>query len=90
MFTLNPESKPGIEVEMMMFNMIPKTINASPRYRQFLALRGSSLRKIKNAIIPPMIPKKIGSKNHALLLCFSGYGIFFIFILQQLPFSAIV
>ncbi len=81
MFTLNPESKSGIEVEMMMFNTIPKIINANPRYRQFLALRGSSLRKTKNAIIPPMIPKKIGSKNHALLLCFSGYDIFFTFIL---------
>jgi hypothetical protein len=28
-------------------------------------------------MIPPMIPKKIGSKNHALLLCFSGYDIIF-------------
>lgn len=90
MFTLNPESKPGMETEMMMFNMIPKIMNASPRYRQFLALRGSSFRKIKNAMIPPMIPKKIGSKNHALLLCFFGCDIFFTSILQQLPFSATV
>ena len=44
-----------------------------PRYKQFFALRGSSWRKIKNAIIPPMTPKNIGNKNHALLLGFSGY-----------------
>ena len=90
MFTLKPESKPGIDAAMKTFSKIPKIIKANPRYKQFLALRGSSFRKIKNAMIPPMIPKKIGSKNHALLLCFSGYDIFFTFILQQLSFSAIV
>jgi hypothetical protein len=77
MFTLKPESIPGIEAEMKIFSIIPKIIKANPRYKQFLALRGSSFRKIKNAMIPPMIPKKIGSKNHALLLCFSGYDIIF-------------
>ena len=90
MFTLKPESIPGIEAEMKIFSIIPKIIKAKPRYKQFLAFRGSSFRKIKNAIIPPITPKKIGSKNHALLLCFSGYDIFFTFILQRLLFSATV
>ncbi len=89
MFTLKPESIPGTEAAMKIFSNIPKIIKANPRYKQFLALRGSSLRKIKNAMIPPMIPKKTGNKNHALLLCFSGYDIFFSFILQQLPFFVI-
>ena len=77
MFTLNPESKPGMDAAMNTFRMIPKIMKAIPRYKQFFALRGSSCRKIKNAIIPPMTPKKIGSKNHALLLGFSGYDIIF-------------
>jgi hypothetical protein len=69
--------------------MIPKIINAIPRYRQFFALGRSSLRKIKNAIIPPITPKKIGSKNQTLLLGFSGYGMMTRSILQQLLFSAV-
>jgi hypothetical protein len=32
---------------------------------------------MKNAIIPPITPKKIGSKNHALLLGFSASDIIF-------------
>ncbi len=80
MFTLKPESKPGIDAVMKRFSMIPKIMKAIPKYKQFLALRGSSCRKIKNAIIPPMTPKKIGSKNHALLLDFSGYDkIFYLY-----------
>lgn len=50
----------------------PATINAIPKYKQFFAFFGSSLRKIKYAITPPIIPKNIGNKNHRLLLGFSG------------------
>ena len=75
MFTLKPESIPGIDEARKIFKIIPISINTKPKYKQFFALRGSSWRKIKNAIIPPMTPKNIGNKNHALLLCFSGYDI---------------
>ena len=50
----------------------PATINAIPTYKQFFAFFGSSFRKIKYAIIPPIIPKNIGNKNHRLLLVLSG------------------
>ena len=72
MLTLNPESNPGMDEATIMLKIIPIIISTIPRYKQFLALRGSSFRKIKNAIIPPIIPKNIGNKNHALLLGFSG------------------
>ena len=87
MFTLKPESNPGMDAAMKIFNMIPKIMKAIPKYKQFLALRGSSCRIIKNAIIPPMTPKKIGNKNHALLRVFSGYDIIFYLILQPQLFS---
>ena len=72
MFTLNPESKPGMDAVMKIFRMIPKIMKAIPRYKQFFALCGSSCRKIKNAIIPPIIPNNIGNRNQTLLLIFSG------------------
>jgi len=72
-FTLKPESIPGIDEARKIFKIIPISINTKPKYKQFFALRGSSWRKIKNAIIPPITPKNIGNKNHALLLGFSGY-----------------
>jgi len=75
MFTLKPGSIPGIDGPIKILKIIPININAKPRYKQFFALRGSSCRKIKNAIIPPITPKNIGNKNHALLLGFSGYDI---------------
>jgi len=75
MFTLKSGSKPGIDEAINILKIIPITINAKPRYKQFFAFRGSSWRKIKNAIIPPMTPNNIGNKNHALLLGFSGYDI---------------
>ncbi len=77
MFTLKPESIPGIDATTKILRIIPITINTNPRYKQFFALRGSSWRKMKNAIIPPRTPKKIGNKNHALLRYFSGYDILF-------------
>ena len=72
MFTLNPDSMPGIDDATNMLKIIPIIINTIPKYKQFLALFGSSLRKIKNAMIPPTIPKNIGNKNHVLLLAFTG------------------
>ena len=75
MLTLKPESKPGTDGAIKTSRIIPITINTIPTYKQFLALRGSSFRKIKNAIIPPIIPTRIGSRNHALLRVFSGYDI---------------
>ena len=75
MFMLKPESNPGIDEAIKILKIIPININANPKYKQFFALRGSSWRKIKNVIIPPITPKNIGNKNHALLLCFSGYDI---------------
>ncbi len=77
MFTLKPESIPGIDGPIKILKIIPININVKPRYKQFFALRGSSCRKIKNAIIPPMTPTNIGNKNHALLLGFSGYDMIF-------------
>lgn len=77
MLTLKPESKPGTVDAIKTLKIMPITMNTIPRYKQFLALRESSFRKIKNAIIPPIIPKKIGNRNHALLLVFSGYDIIF-------------
>ncbi len=77
MFTLNPESNPEIDSYIQMFRAIPATIIMSPIQRQIFALYASSFRKNKNAATPPMIPNSIGSKNHALLLDFSGYVIFF-------------
>jgi len=90
MFTLKPESKPGTDDAIKIFRMIPKIINAIPRYKQFFALGKSSCRKIKNAIIPPITPKKIGSKNQTLLLGFSGRDMIIHSILQLLLFSATV
>jgi len=75
MFTLKPESSPGSDGPTTILKIIPIIMNPKPIYKQFFALRGSSWRKIKNAIIPPITPKNIGSKNHALLLGFSGYDI---------------
>jgi len=46
----------------------------------FLAFGRSSFLITKYAIIPPIIPKKIGKRYHQLLLRFSGYiilGYFF-------------
>ena len=76
MFTSKPESNPGIDEAIKILKIIPITINPKPRYKQFFALRGSSWRKIKNAIIPPMTPNNIGNKNHRLLLGLSGYDMF--------------
>lgn len=90
MFTLKPESKPGIDDTIKIFRIIPKIINAIPRYKQFFAFDWSSRRKIKNAIIPPITPKKIGNKNQTLLLGFSGCDMIIHFILRQLFFSVIV
>lgn len=39
-----------------------------PRYKQFLAFPGSSCRSTKYAIMPPIIARKIGRRNHQLLL----------------------
>ena len=75
MLTSKPESNPGIDEAIKILKIIPITINAKPRYKQFFAFRGSSWRKIKNAMTPPITPNKIGNKNHALLLGFSGYDI---------------
>ena len=75
MLTLKPESIPGTEEAIKILNKIPIPIINNPIYRQFLALIGSSLRIIKNATTPPIIPIKIGNKYHALLLGFSGYVI---------------
>jgi len=75
MFTSKPEFNPGIDEAIKILKIIPITINAKPKYKQFFAFRGSSWRKIKNAIIPPITPKSIGNKNHALLRGFSGYDI---------------
>jgi len=57
---------------MMMLKIIPITMNRMPKYKQFFALCGSSCRKIKNAIMPPIMPNNIGNKNQTLLLIFSG------------------
>lgn len=65
---------PGIDEATKILKIIPMIIKITPRYKQFLALLGSSWRKIKNAINPPIIPKNTGNKNHALLLGFSGYA----------------
>ena len=73
MLTLNPEPKSGIDANMMKFKINPTAVKAIPKYKQFLALGGSSCLKIKYATIPPIQLKNIGSKNHALLLGFSGY-----------------
>ena len=70
MFTLKPESIPGIGAPIKILNIIPIIINAKPRYKQFFALRGSSWRKIKKAIIPPMTPKTIGTKTIDYFLVF--------------------
>jgi len=77
MFTLKPESIPGIDDMTKKLRNIPIIMNAKPKYKQFFALRGSVLRKIKNAIIPPITPNNIGNKNHRLLLGFSGYDMLF-------------
>jgi hypothetical protein len=86
MFTLKPESKPGTDDAMKIFRIIPKIINAIPRYKQFFAFGRSSCRKIKNATIPPIIPKKIGSKNQTLLLGFSGCNIILYFYFATITF----
>ena len=75
MLTLKPESIPGTDDATKILNKIPIPIIANPMYRQFFALFGSSFRIIKNAIIPPIIPMRIGSKYHALLLGFGVYAI---------------
>ena len=80
--TLNPESNSGIDDVMMMLKIIPINIKMIPKYRQFLALRGSSPRMMKNAITPPIIPKNIGNKYHALLLGFSDSDILIPIILR--------
>lgn len=72
MFTLNPDSMPGIDDATKILKIIPIIMNTIPKYKQFLALFGSSFRKTKNAMIPPIMPKKIGNKNHVLLLDFTG------------------
>ncbi len=82
MLTLKPESKPGSDAPIAMLNIIPIIMNIIPKYKQFFAFDGLSDLKTKNAIIPPIIPKNIGNKNHALLLCFSGYDMSFTLILQ--------
>ena len=65
MFTLKPESIPGIDGPIKILKIIPISINTKHRYKQFFALRESSWRKIKNAIITPMTPKNTGRKNNA-------------------------
>ena len=61
-----------MDAVMMTLKIIPITMNMMPKYKQFFALRGSSCRKIKNAIMPPIMPNNIGNKNQTLLLIFSG------------------
>ncbi len=90
MFTLKPESIPGIDAARKIFKIIPNTINAKPRYKQFFALRGSSWRKIKNAIIPPMTPKILVTKTKHYFLVFLNMTWFFTIILQLLFFSVTV
>ncbi len=75
MLTSKPESNPGIDEAIKTLKIIPISMNTKPRYNQFFAVRGSSWRKIKYAISPPLTPKNSGNKNHALLLGFSGYDI---------------
>ena len=74
---LKSELIPGIDAAIKILKTIPIIIIIIPKYKQFFDLRGSSWRKIKNAIIPPITPKNIGSRNHALLLGFSGYDMIF-------------
>ncbi len=40
-----------------------------PIIRQFLAIFGESPRNTKNPMSPPIIPRKIGKRYHALLRC---------------------
>ena len=70
---LKPCSSSGICVKIKIFRINPIIARTIPRYRQFFALLGSSCRKTKKAINPPINPRNIGNKNHRLLLDFSGY-----------------
>ena len=72
MFTSNLESMPGIDVVIATLKTIPTIMKTSPNNKHFFAFFGSSQRKKRYATMPPIMPNNTGSKNHMLLLGFSG------------------
>jgi len=57
----------SVKNKLIIKPIVPSMI---PKYRQFLALIGSSLRNTKYVMMPPINPKNIGKIYHQLLLFF--------------------
>ena len=53
--------------EPAILSAIPIAMVIIPIIKQFLAIFGESRRNKKNPMIPPIIPRKIGKRYHALL-----------------------
>ncbi len=77
-FLKNKKIDYGIPIPVIPFSVarepatlrpIPIAMEIIPIIRQFLAIFGESCRKTKNPMIPPIIPRNIGKRYHALLRC---------------------
>jgi len=85
-FTPNCFSIGISEVKNSRLTIIPIAPRIIPRKRQFFAFPRSSFLNAKYAMIPPINPKKIGTRYQQLLLCLSGskYTLLFFWIILKL------